>query len=66
MINKSFSINTLTSIKNFNKSIFVDSDKSMSIRSFLIGSISHGISKIENVLESDDVICSIKALEKLI
>ena len=47
------------------KSINVDSDKSISIRSFLLGSISNGISSIKNVLESEDVFSTIKCLRKL-
>ena len=65
MSSKSFSINIDNSIKSFNKTIEVDSDKSMSIRSFLIGSISQNISKVKNVLESDDVQSCILVLKKL-
>ena len=36
-------------IKDFNKIIKVDSDKSLSIRSLLIGSQSFGICKIKNL-----------------
>jgi len=52
-------------IKSFNKSIFPDTDKSISIRSFIIGSISEGITKTNNVLESTDVLQTIKVLKKL-
>ncbi len=52
-------------IKSFNKSIFPDTDKSISIRSFVIGSISEGITKTNNVLESTDVLQTIKVLKKL-
>ena len=65
MSNKSFSVNTCNKIKNFKKTISVDSDKSISIRSFLIASISHNISEIYNVLESEDVFSTIKCLKKL-
>jgi len=65
MLNKSFSVIISKKIKQFKKTIQVDSDKSISIRSFLIGSISHNISKIENVLESEDVFSTINALRKL-
>ena len=51
--------------KPFNKIIEVDSDKSISIRSFLIGAICQKISSIKNVLESDDVISTINCLKKL-
>tara|TARA_A100001011_G_scaffold399944_2_gene511251 strand:+ start:490 stop:1830 length:1341 start_codon:yes stop_codon:yes gene_type:complete len=52
-------------ISSFNKSIFPDTDKSISIRSFIIGSISEGITKTYNVLESTDVLQTIKVLKKL-
>ena len=55
MLNKSFSIHVSRSIKPFKKIIQVDSDKSISIRSFLIGAISHNISEVQNVLESEDI-----------
>ena len=62
---KSFSLNINHKIKPFIKSIRVDSDKSLSIRSFLIGSISEDISVARNVLESDDVFSTINCLKKL-
>ena len=62
---KRFSLNINHKIKPFKKTIKVDSDKSISIRSFLISSISHDISKVDNVLESDDVFSTIKCLRKL-
>jgi 3-phosphoshikimate 1-carboxyvinyltransferase len=65
MLNKSFSINTFDQIKPFNKTISVDSDKSISIRSFLLGAISHNISEIKNVLESEDILSCINCLKKL-
>ena len=37
----------------------------MSIRSFLIGSISQNISSAKNVLESEDVFSTINCLKKL-
>ena len=43
-------------INSFKKTIKVDPDKSISIRSFLIGSISQNISSNKNVLESEDVL----------
>ena len=52
-------------IKQFNKSINVDPDKSLSIRSFLIGSISQGISTASNILESEDVKNTITVCKKL-
>ena len=65
MPNKSFSLNINHKIKPFVKSIKVDSDKSQSIRSFLIGSISQNISITRNVLESEDVFSTINCLKKL-
>ena len=52
-------------IKSFEKTIKVDPDKSISIRSFLIGSISQNISSNKNVLESEDVLSTINCLKKL-
>ncbi len=65
MFNKSFSLVISKQIKDYRKNIQADSDKSISIRSFLIGAISHNISRLENVLESEDVFSAIKCLKKL-
>ena len=65
MLNKSFSVIVSKQIKNYKKNIKVDSDKSISIRSFLIGSISHNISKVKNPLDSDDVLAVKNCLKKL-
>ena len=65
MSNQSYSVILKNKIRKFNKIIIVDSDKSISIRSFLIGSISQGISKVFNVLESDDVFSTIESIKKL-
>ena len=65
MLNKSFSVIVSNKIKTFKKTISVDSDKSISIRSFLIGAISHNISEVKNVLESEDVFSTIGCLRKL-
>ena len=62
---KSFSLRVKQKITPFSKTIQVDADKSMSIRSFLIGSISQNITLAKNVLESDDVLSTIKCLKKL-
>ena len=63
---RSFSLNINYKIKPFNKTIKkIDSDKSLSIRSFLIGSISQNISTVKNVLESEDVFSTINCLKKL-
>ena len=65
MSKTSYSVYIKSKIKPFKKSIVVDPDKSLSIRSFLIGSICHNISYAKNVLESDDVISTIKSCRKL-
>ena len=65
MSRKSFTLNIRKQIKPFKKTINVDSDKSLSIRSFLIGAISQNISETKNVLESDDVFSAISCLKKL-
>ena len=52
-------------IKSFNKKINVSSDKSISIRSILLASQAVGISKISNLLESEDVLNTLKAIKKL-
>jgi len=62
---KSFDLNINSVITPFKKTIKVDSDKSLSIRSFLIGAISQNISKVKNVLESDDIFSTINCLKKL-
>jgi len=65
MLNRSFLINISSRIKPFDKTINVDSDKSISIRSFLLGAISHNITEVKNVLESEDVFSCINCLRKL-
>ena len=65
MSQKSFSIKIKNRIKPYNKTIKVDPDKSISIRSFLIGSISQNISSNKNILESEDVLSTINCLKKL-
>ena len=52
-------------LKSFNKIIKVSSDKSISIRSVLLASQAVGVSKISNLLESEDVLNSLKAIKKL-
>ncbi len=58
-----------TTIKNkissFNKVINISSDKSISIRSILLASQAVGISKISNLLESEDVLNTLKVIKKL-
>ncbi len=52
-------------IKSFNNIIQVSGDKSLSIRWVLFSSLGSGISISKNLLMSDDVIASIKAVRKL-
>ena len=52
-------------INNFKKKINVASDKSISIRSILLASQAVGVSKISNLLESEDVLNTLKAIKKL-
>ena len=65
MSSKKFNLIVKTKINSFKKTIKVDSDKSLSIRSFLIGAISQKISTVSNVLESEDVMSTINACKKL-
>jgi 3-phosphoshikimate 1-carboxyvinyltransferase len=65
MHSKRFDLKLNNKISPFKKTILVDSDKSISIRSFLIGSISQKISSVNNVLESEDVFSAINCLKKL-
>ena len=65
MILKKFNLSVNHKITEFKKTIQVDPDKSISIRSFLIGSISKKISTVKNVLESQDVLSAIYCLKKL-
>ena len=52
-------------IQNFKKEIYVDGDKSISIRSLLMASQSVGVCKIKNLLYSEDIENTIKSLKKL-
>ncbi len=52
-------------INNFNKIIKVSGDKSLSIRWVLLSSLAQGTSKARNILMSEDVIATIKAIKKL-
>ena len=65
MNSKKFNVFLNSKIGPFNKTIQVDADKSLSIRSFLIGSISEKISTTKNILESEDVKSTINACKKL-
>ena len=61
---KSFTLKSSKS-KPLNGIISVPSDKSISIRSLIISSCCIGNTKVFNLLESDDVICTLKILKKL-
>ena len=61
----SYSVLFKNKIKKFKKVTNVDPDKSVSIRSFLIGSISHGVTEVKNALESEDLFSTIECLKKL-
>ena len=50
---------------SFKKTISIDGDKSISIRSLLLGSQAFGKTFIENILLSEDIISSINCLKKL-
>ena len=52
-------------IKDFNKKISVDGDKSLSIRWVLFSSIASGVSKANNLLMSEDVLAAINVIKKL-
>ena len=62
---KRFNLAVCSKLRPFRKTIGVDSDKSISIRSLLIGSISCNISSVKNILESEDVFSTISCLKKL-
>ena len=50
---------------SFKKTISVDGDKSISIRTLLLGSQAFGKTFIKNILLSEDIISSINSLKKL-
>ena len=51
-------------LNNFDKKIQVSADKSISIRSVLLASQAVGTSKISNLLESEDVLHSLRVIKK--
>ena len=65
MASKSFSVIFHEKINAFNKTVHIDSDKSISQRSFIIGSICEGTSTVKNILESHDIYSTINCLRKL-
>ena len=52
-------------INKYNRTIKVDSDKSLSLRALILASQCIGISSIRNLLESEDVLNCLKALKTL-
>ena len=58
-------LNINKKIKSFNKSIFVEGDKSLSIRWVLISSLSKKKSVAHNLLKSEDVMSSINCIKSL-
>ena len=61
---KPFTLKSLKS-KSLNGIIYVPSDKSISIRALIISSLCLGNSKIFNLLESEDVLNTVKSLKKI-
>ena len=53
-------------INNFNKTIEVDGDKSLSIRWALLASQAIGNSRAFNLLKSEDTLNTLKCLKKLV
>ena len=52
-------------INNFNNQINISGDKSISIRCVLLASQAIGVSRLYNLLESEDVINALKSISKL-
>ena len=52
-------------IKKFKKVITVSGDKSISIRWVLLSSLANGVSTAKNLLNSEDVLAALKAINKL-
>ena len=50
---------------SFKKRISIDGDKSISIRTLLLGSQAYGKTSIDNILLSEDILSSINCLKKL-
>ena len=62
---KKFSVLLNKKIKKFNKTIKISADKALSIRAAILASQCMGISKIKNLLESEDVLNCLSALRIL-
>ena len=61
---KKFSVSVNKKIEKFNKKIKIPGDKSCSIRAILFASQCIGLSKIKNLLESEDVLNCVNSLKK--
>ena len=64
-MNKKFSVYLNNKINKFNKTIYVEGDKSISHRSLMIASQCMGISSIKGILESEDIDNTINCLKAL-
>ena len=62
---KSISVSINKKIKKFNKTLKVSADKSLSLRALMLASQCIGVSKIKNLLESEDVFNCLKVLKTL-
>jgi len=62
---KSFSVIVKKKINKFNKIIHVNSDKSISHRAVILASQCVGVSHLKNVLESNDLLCTLQSLRDL-
>ena len=62
---KNFSLLVKGKLNKFNKTIKIPGDKSLSIRALILASQCIGLSQINNLLESEDVLNCKKILEKL-
>ena len=61
---KSFSIKVNKKITDFNKTTYINGCKSSTIRFFFIASLAYGVSSARGILESEDVLTTIKILKK--
>ena len=64
-MNEKFSVLIKNKIKKFDKTISVESDKSISHRALLVASQCLGSSSLKGILESEDVNNTIVCLKKL-
>ena len=62
---KKFSLLVKDKLNKFNKTIKIPGDKSLSIRALILASQCIGVSHLKNVLESEDLKCTINSLRNL-